>query len=78
MKSDDTVNPEITRLLESWRDGDARAIDQLVPLVYEPLRRMAISHMRREGPVTLQPTALVHEAYLRLVGISWSMARASP
>ena len=39
-------------------------------MVYQPLRRMAASHMRREGAVTLQPTALVHEAYLRLVGVN--------
>ena len=63
-------HPEITRLLQDWRAGNSNAIDELVPLVYQPLRRMAASHMRREGAVTLQPTALVHEAYLRLVGVN--------
>ncbi|MEM1181556.1 MAG: sigma-70 family RNA polymerase sigma factor [Acidobacteriota bacterium] len=70
MTSDDPAPSDITRLLQDWRAGDPRAIDELVPLVYQPLRQMAISHMRREGPVTLQPTALVHEAYLRLVGVN--------
>ena len=63
-------HPEITRLLQDWRAGNSNAVDELVPLVYQPLRRMAASHMRREGAVTLQPTALVHEAYLRLVGVN--------
>ncbi|MEM8993681.1 MAG: sigma-70 family RNA polymerase sigma factor [Acidobacteriota bacterium] len=60
---------QITRLLHDWRAGDEGAVDELVPLVYQQLRRMATSQMRREGAVTLQPTALVHEAYLRLVGV---------
>lgn len=58
----------ITRLLQAWSSGDPRALEQLTPLVYQELRRLARSHMRREpaGHV-LQATGLVHEAYLRLV-----------
>lgn len=59
---------EVTRLLEQWRGGDASAVDRLFPLVYDELRRLAAGAFRREpqGHV-LQPTALVHEAFLRLV-----------
>jgi RNA polymerase sigma factor (TIGR02999 family) len=61
---------EVTELLLSWRQGDGAALDRLVPLVHAELRRVARSHIRREGPGhTLQATALVHEVYLRLVGI---------
>ena len=63
----DTEPRDITRLLWSWRAGDGDALDELLPLVYEELRRVAQKQMRHEGAVTLQPTALVHEAYLRLV-----------
>src|SRR6266851_7215277 len=58
---------EITELLKAWRTGDNTALDRLTPLVYDNLRRMARRHMRseRDGN-TLQTTALVHEAYLRL------------
>ncbi|MEO8448561.1 MAG: sigma-70 family RNA polymerase sigma factor [Gemmatimonadota bacterium] len=59
----------MTRLLEQARHGDAAAMDRLLPLLYQELRRIAELHMRRERPDhTLQPTALVHEAYLRLMG----------
>jgi RNA polymerase sigma-70 factor (ECF subfamily) len=60
--------PEVTGLLIAWRNGDERAINQLIPIVYEELRRVAHRHMRgeRDGH-TLQTTALVNEAYLRLV-----------
>jgi RNA polymerase sigma factor (TIGR02999 family) len=59
---------EITRLLVDWRSGDEAARDRLVPLIYDDLRRLARSHMRRERPDhLLQTTALVHETYLRLV-----------
>jgi len=58
---------EVTRLLEEWRGGDPAALDRLTPLVYDELRRLAHGYMRRERPGTLQTTALVHEAYLRLV-----------
>jgi RNA polymerase sigma-70 factor (ECF subfamily) len=59
---------EATRLLRSLADGDAGAADLLFPLIYEDLRRLAESYLRRErAGHTLQPTALVHEAYVRLV-----------
>jgi RNA polymerase sigma factor (TIGR02999 family) len=59
---------EITRLLAEWGLGNEAALHQLLPLVYGELRRLAFSYMRRERPDhTLQTTALVHEAYLRLV-----------
>lgn len=58
----------ITVLLDRLKTGDNRALDDLIPLVYPELRRMAGSYMRGERPDhTLQPTALVHEAYMRLV-----------
>ena len=66
---------EITRLLRDWGSGDRAALDRLVPLIYAELRRMAGNYMRRERPgQTLQTTALVNEAYLRLVGaqnVNW-------
>jgi RNA polymerase sigma factor (TIGR02999 family) len=67
---------EVTRLLRAWGGGDQAALDQLAPLVYEELRRLARRNMRRETPGhTLQTTALVNEAYLRLVdatkNITW-------
>lgn len=59
---------QITQLLRAWGNGDARALDRLTPIVYEELRRMARHYMRREDPDnSLQPTALVHEAYVKLV-----------
>ncbi len=59
---------EITRLLKAWGRGDSAALDRLTPLVYEQLHRMARSYMRNERPGhSLQATALVNEAYLRLV-----------
>ena len=59
---------EVTALLQAWRGGDAAALERLIPLVYEELRRLAAQRLRgeRHAP-TLQPTALVHEAFLRLV-----------
>ena len=60
---------EITQWLLKWGAGDEAALNELLPLVYDELRQLARSHMRRQAPPhTLQPTALVHEAYLRLVG----------
>jgi RNA polymerase sigma-70 factor (ECF subfamily) len=68
--SSDSPCHEVTELLRSWRQGDIAALDQLVPLVHAELRRVARSHIRREGAGhTLQATALVHEVYLRLVGL---------
>jgi len=65
----------VTALLVRWGQGDARALDQLVPLVHQELKRIARRHMRRErAGHTLQPTALVNEAYLRLVAgdrVTW-------
>ena len=64
----DSAPPTITQLLVEWSEGDRAALDQLMPLVYDELRRLARSYLRRERPDhTLQPTALVHEAYMRLV-----------
>src|SRR5215468_7709858 len=60
---------EITRTLSSIQQGDQHAAEQLLPLVYQELRRLAAQKLAGERPgQTLQPTALVHEAYLRLVG----------
>jgi RNA polymerase sigma factor (TIGR02999 family) len=57
-----------TRLLVAWGAGDRQALDQMLPLVYDELHRLAASYLGRERPGhTLQPTALVHEAYLRLI-----------
>ena len=67
--------PTITQLLVEWSEGDRAALDQLTPLVYDELRRLARSFLRRErSDNTLQATALVHEAYLRLIdqhSVSW-------
>jgi len=64
----ESVPGETTRLLSKWRAGDQGAFDRLLPLVYEELRRLASHYMRAERPDhLLQTTALVHEAYLRLV-----------
>jgi RNA polymerase sigma factor (TIGR02999 family) len=60
---------DITRLLARWADGDGRAFESLMPVVYDELRRLAAHYLRHErGDHTLQPTALVHEAYIRLAG----------
>jgi RNA polymerase sigma factor (TIGR02999 family) len=57
----------ITQLLLKWGSGDKAALDQLIPLVYDELRKLAASYLRRRsGSNTLQATALVHEAYIRL------------
>ena len=59
---------DVTGLLVDWSNGDEQALDRLMPLVYDELRRLASRYLRRERPDhTLQTTALVHEAYLRLV-----------
>jgi len=71
------VAPErdVTSLLVRWGNGDANAFDELAPIVYDELRKLARSHLRRERPDhTLQSTALVHEAYLRMIdqqAVSW-------
>jgi RNA polymerase sigma-70 factor (ECF subfamily) len=66
---------EVTKLLIDWRDGNDEAASRLISIVYDELRRLASHYLARERPGhTLQPTALVHEAYLRLVeqkGANW-------
>ena len=63
-----TSPQDVTGLLVRWRTGDREALDALTPLVYDELRRLAKSYLRRERPDhTLDGTALVHEAYMRLV-----------
>jgi RNA polymerase sigma factor (TIGR02999 family) len=60
---------DVTHILQAIQQGDPKAADELLPLVYEELRKLAASRMARETPGhTLQPTALVHEAWMRLVG----------
>jgi RNA polymerase sigma factor (TIGR02999 family) len=60
---------EVTQLLRQWCSGDTTVAERLTPLVYDELRRLAEAYMRRERPDhTLQPTELIHEAYLRLIG----------
>ena len=71
-----TLSPDnLTDLLREWRDGDKAALDKLTPLVYDELRRIAHRYVRRErNGHTLQTTALVNEAYMRLAGerkIEW-------
>ena len=59
----------VTGLLRAWGEGDTKAGDRLMPLVYAELRKRAAAYLRRERPGhTLQPTALVHEAYVRMAG----------
>lgn len=66
---------EVTQILQEWNAGDIEAPTRLMPLVYNELRRLARNYLQRESAAhTLQPTALVHEAYLRLVDqtrLSW-------
>ncbi len=59
---------DVTRILSAIEDGDVAASEELLPIVYEELRRLAARRLAREKPQTLQATDLVHEAYLRLVG----------
>ncbi|MCI0336379.1 MAG: sigma-70 family RNA polymerase sigma factor [Acidobacteria bacterium] len=62
------TSTEITQLLLAWSDGEREALDKLLPLVYRELKRLAERYLRRErSGHTLQPTALVHEAYLKLI-----------
>ncbi len=61
---------DVTRLLNAWSDGDRDCAEQLVPLIYDELRRLAAHYLAGERPEhTFQPTALVHEAYMRLVNL---------
>jgi RNA polymerase sigma-70 factor, ECF subfamily len=60
---------DVSAILQAWSDGDPQALDRLTPIVYDELHRLAVRYMRRERPGhMLQTTALVNEAYLRLVG----------
>ena len=62
------VSHSVTLLLEQWNNGDQAALDKLMPLIYEELRKMARRYMRQQNPGhTLQTTALIHETYLRMV-----------
>ena len=73
---DDKAQPDVTALLLAWSQGDSSALDQLTPVVYKELHRLARHYIEQERPGhTLQTTALVHEAYLRLVDVNrmhWS------
>jgi len=74
MAVDPEANPNVTRLLVQWTEGNPQALEDLMPMVYAEMRRLAQSYLRRErSDHTLQSTALVHEAYLRLVdqNVSW-------
>jgi len=65
----ETSSDSVSQLLQRWSDGDKEALDRLMPLVYNELRRMARRYMwQQPAGHTLQTTALIHEAYLRLVG----------
>jgi RNA polymerase sigma factor (TIGR02999 family) len=66
----DSTDRNVTNLLLEWRRGDQAALDRLIPIVYDELRRVASARLSREGSHTLQTTALVHEAYLRLVDLN--------
>ena len=68
---------EVTRILSAIEHGDPHAADQLLPLVYDELRKLAAQKLAQEQPgQTLQATALVHEAYLRLVDVDQEIGRA--
>jgi len=66
---------DVTQMLIAYSDGDRTVLDSLLPLVYDELRRIAASYLKGERPDhTLQPTALVHEAYMRLISqrrVNW-------
>ena len=65
------MSHEITQILQEWKNGDTSAVDRLFPIVYDELKRQARSYLSRERiNHTLQPTALVNEAYVRLIGIN--------
>lgn len=67
----DPVTRNITHLLKEWSDGDQQALDELTPLVYEELRQQAARYLRKERPNhSLQATALINEAFLRLIDVT--------
>jgi len=63
----DPVSPDVTSLLKKLADGDQEAARELIPIIYRELHRLAVSHLRRERRDHTLPTALVHEAYIKLV-----------
>jgi RNA polymerase sigma factor (TIGR02999 family) len=69
LHTDDPSIGTATALLLKWRAGDKTALDRLMPLVYADLRRVARARLKSDGDHSLQPTALVHEVYLRLVDL---------
>jgi RNA polymerase sigma factor (TIGR02999 family) len=75
MRVDEQANGDLTGLLLEWAEGDKAALDRLTPLVYDEIRRIAHRYIQRErAGHTLQTTALVHEAYVRLAGsqnVAW-------
>jgi RNA polymerase sigma factor (TIGR02999 family) len=74
MESHQQPTHDVTELLGAWKSGDERAFERLIPLVYDELHRMARRYLAGERPtVTLQPTALVNEVCLRMLG--WDQAR---
>src|SRR5262245_24371234 len=59
----------VTKLLQEWSRGNTQALDELIPVVYQELKKLASSYLRSERvDHTLQPTALIHEVYIRLIG----------
>ena len=68
MKDTPEISPDVTQMLKEWSEGKQEILDELMPLVYEELRRQASRYLRRErSDHTLQTTALIHEAYLKLI-----------
>ena len=68
MSHNDSGSPKITQMLRDWGEGRSEALDELLPHIYNELHRQAAAYLRRERPNhTLQTTALVHEAYLKLI-----------
>ena len=78
--TDGSLAPQdLTQLLVRWRNGDRSALDEMTPVLYEELRRLARHFLAAErSDHTLQPTALVHEAYLRLVISKWWIGATAP
>lgn len=74
MEEENPQTHDVTQLLVAWRQGDSRALEELVPMVYRELQRLARRQLQRERPGhTLQSTALVHEAFMRLINqrVDW-------
>jgi RNA polymerase sigma-70 factor, ECF subfamily len=68
---DPVRSPEITELLRAWRDGDGKALEELTPIVHQELHQIARRYLQREQPgQTLQTTALMNEAYVRLIDVN--------